>query len=219
MIFTTQQRLVFVGDSITDAERLWSHPPLGSGFVSFISHLLHASHPELRLTLLNRGHHGNTTRDLLRRWQRDVIQECADWVFISVGINDVWRSHGMGNAEDGVPIQEYESNIEQLFDLTQATGGQVVALEPYVMQLNLQDPVRSQMDEYRAKLHQICTARNITFVRLQAAFDRVLEVGDHSEWSLHQDRIHPNSAGHMLIALEVLRTMQWSVAAETQGDG
>jgi lysophospholipase L1-like esterase len=89
IIFKPRQKLLFIGNSITDAGRS-QFSPYGDGFVRDCHRWLQAGYPELDLSVINRGVSGDTTQDLLARWERDAIRLQPDWLFIKVGINDVW---------------------------------------------------------------------------------------------------------------------------------
>ena len=96
MIFEHMDRIVFAGDSVTDmgsaqpvGEGLFDN--LGQGYVRMVDNLLGACYPEVYLRITNSGISGNTSRDLLARFDRDVISLKPDWVSVMIGINDVWR--------------------------------------------------------------------------------------------------------------------------------
>ena len=96
MIFQDLDRIVFAGDSVTDmgsvnpvGEGLYDN--LGHSYVRVIENLLSAVYPEIRIRITNSGISGNTSRDLLARWERDVRQLNPQWVSILIGFNDVWR--------------------------------------------------------------------------------------------------------------------------------
>lgn len=72
------QRLVMIGDSITDCERKFPYGEglfqgVGKGYVSLVDTLLQTAYPELNLRVTNMGIGGNTVRDLKERWQTDVL--------------------------------------------------------------------------------------------------------------------------------------------------
>jgi lysophospholipase L1-like esterase len=46
---------------------------LGHGYVRMVENLLFATYPEMNIRVTNSGISGNTSRDLLNRWQRDVL--------------------------------------------------------------------------------------------------------------------------------------------------
>src|SRR4051812_26396774 len=96
MIFSKHDKIVMIGDSITDCERKrpvgeGKNDALGKGYVSLVHAMLHARYPELALRVVNMGIGGNTTRDLKQRWETDVLDLKPDWISIMIGINDVWR--------------------------------------------------------------------------------------------------------------------------------
>ena len=96
MIFNNFDRIVFAGDSVTDmgsvqpvGEGLFDN--VGHGYVRIVKSMLAAFYPEIYLRVTNSGISGDTSRDLLTRFERDVIGLKPDWVSICIGINDVWR--------------------------------------------------------------------------------------------------------------------------------
>ena len=96
MIFEPMDRIVFAGDSVTD---MGSAQPVGEGlfdnvgqsYVRIIENMLSTWYPEVYLRVTNSGVSGNTSRDLLQRFDSDVVALNPDWVSICIGINDVWR--------------------------------------------------------------------------------------------------------------------------------
>ena len=93
MIFEHMDRIVFAGDSVTDME---SQQPVGEGlfenvgksYVRIVENMLSAFYPEVYIRVTNSGISGNTSRDLLQRFDRDVVSLNPDWVSICIGIND-----------------------------------------------------------------------------------------------------------------------------------
>ncbi|MEO7910113.1 MAG: GDSL family lipase [Roseiflexaceae bacterium] len=76
-------KLVMIGDSITDCER--ARPigeglfgALGKGYVGLVDGLLQATIPQQHVRVVNMGIRGNTVRDLDARWQTDVLEQQPD---------------------------------------------------------------------------------------------------------------------------------------------
>jgi lysophospholipase L1-like esterase len=208
VIFERQQKIVFIGDSITDAGRRPGTAPYGDGYVSQVCTLLQARYPELRLRFANRGVAGDTSRHLADRWERDVIAEQPDWLVMMIGINDVWLSFGL-YPQEAVPLPEYEATLRRLLDRTcSATSARLVLMEPYMIEPNRLVPMRRQMDWYGAVIRRLAADYGAVLVRTQAAFDTVLAHTTPHDWS--GDQIHPSSAGHAIIALALLREIGFS---------
>ena len=71
---TPGHTILFIGDSITDADRnSRAYKPFGFGYVHFVANFLLAKYPAYNLNIINRGIGGNTIRDLKSRWQKDVV--------------------------------------------------------------------------------------------------------------------------------------------------
>ena len=209
MLFESGQTILFVGDSITDAERTGTAPPYGTGYVALVRNLLLARYPELGLSIVNHGVGGDTTRDLAARWERDVVAVRPDWLVCMIGINDVWRAFG-GIASQAVPLPEYTTRLRTLLDRArQATGARLILMTPYMIEPNLAQPMRRQMDVYGAAVREIAEQYDAVFVDTQAAFDAVLQTTLPSAWA--EDQIHPNGPGHAVIALAFLRAVGFTL--------
>ena len=203
MRFAPNQRLVFIGDSITDAGRRDAAPPLGSGYVGIVAGFLAAQYPDHHLSVINRGIGGDTVRHLAARWQADAIGPRPDWLAVGIGINDVWRTFG-DNTHEAVPLPEYRDTLFTL--LTRArddTGCRLIVIEPYLIESDRADAMRARMDEYGQAARAVAQALDAVEVHTQDAFDTVLATTTPADWAA--DRVHPNVAGHAVIAHAFLR--------------
>ena len=151
MIFQDYDRIVFAGDSVTD---MGSVQPVGEGlndnvgrsYVRIIENMLSAFYPEVRVRVTNAGIGGNTSRDLLERFERDVVALDPDWVSICIGINDVWRQFDTPAMPDyQVMPEEYEENLEKMIAMIPKKVKGVFILTPYYMESNRADKMRARM--------------------------------------------------------------------------
>jgi lysophospholipase L1-like esterase len=183
MLFEAKQKIVFIGDSITDADRQTTAPPYGNGYVSMIRNFLVARYPELNLVIVNKGLGGNTIRDLDQRWENDVIAERPNWLSVCIGINDVWR-HFDGNSKEAVPLDEYLSTLRRLLKRAQdATGAQLILAEPYMIEKDPNNLMHRLMDLYGQSVDSMATDLKATLVRTQAAFDAALASTSPADWA------------------------------------
>lgn len=200
--FLPRQKLLFIGDSITDAGRSRSFP-YGDGYVRVCQRWLQAAYPELNLSIINRGVSGDTTQDLLNRWDRDAIQPQPDWLFIKIGINDVWSVFEMIYRE-GIDLENFERNYRSLIDRTQShTHAQIILIEPFLVEENQDDNFRTVLSNYQNIIAKLAEDYSFALVNLQQAFDKGLNNQPSEYWA--EDRVHPTPVGHTLIALEVLK--------------
>lgn len=205
MLLQAGQKLLFIGDSITDCGRREEAAPYGNGYVNIIRTLLAAQYPQLRLTVVNRGIGRNTSRDLRDRWAVDVLEEQPDWVTVMIGTNDVRRVF-RNRAADAVPLPEYTAILQDLMVQTQReTAARLVLMTPYMIEADPAHPMRQAMERYGQALLEIARDHQALFVSVQEAFNTVLDCTQAEYWS--DDQIHPNLLGHTVIALAWLKSV------------
>ncbi len=211
MRFENGDKLVMIGDSITDSGRQKplgeGRDALGNGYVSLVDALLGAVYPQLGVRVVNKGTGGNTVRNLEERWQEDVLDQKPDWLSIMIGINDVWRQFDVPRlTECHVHQFEYEKTLDQLLaKASEVVSKQIILMSPYMIEPNDKDPMRSRMDEYGHTCAALAKKHKAIFVDTQAAFNAVLE--HVHPMSLAWDRIHPNRTGHTVIARAFLKSV------------
>jgi len=98
-----EQRVVFMGDSITDA---WVQPRFGAFFPG--------------KPYIGRGISGQTTPQMLLRFREDVIAIQPKVVVILAGTNDIAGNTGP------IALEETEGNVASMAELARANGMRVV---------------------------------------------------------------------------------------------
>ncbi|MGC4108457.1 MAG: SGNH/GDSL hydrolase family protein [Thermomicrobiales bacterium] len=205
MRFEHGQKILFIGDSITDCGRRDTNAPYGNGYMSLVRAFVDARYPELGLTWENRGIGGNTTEHLLARWEQDAIAEQPDWISVMIGINDVWRTFDSAGA-GAVSIEEYEANLRALLQqVRDRTSARLIVADPFDIDPDRNDPMRAMMDAYGAVCSRVGAEFGAIPVHTQEAFDAVLESTSWETWAA--DKIHPGLPGHAVIAQAYLRAI------------
>ena len=74
------QKIVFIGDSITDCGRRDAQRPLGAGYVKLFADLMIIREPAKRITIINKGIGGDNVLGLRNRWTDDVLRNRPDWL-------------------------------------------------------------------------------------------------------------------------------------------
>lgn len=210
MIFENLDRIVFAGDSVTDmgserpvGEGLFDN--VGRGYVRVVENMLAVWYPEIKIRITNSGISGNTSRDLLARYDRDVVDLHPDWVSICIGINDVWRQFDSpAIVSSHVLPDEYERNVEEMILRVKDKVKGIFILAPYIMEPNTADFMRARMDEYVAVCRRLAEKHGCRFVDFQKMYADYCSIR-HSSY-IAWDRIHPNQVGATLMAREFLKT-------------
>ncbi len=209
MIFSNGDRIVFAGDSVTD---MGSAQPVGEGlfdnvgrsYVRVLENMLAAYYPEVFLRVTNSGISGNTSRDLLERFDRDVVSLNPDWVSICIGINDVWRQFDSPAIYSShVLPEEYEKNMAAMILAVKDKVKGIFILTPYYMEPNMADFMRKRMQEYVDICEKLAAKYGCIFVNFQKMYDEYCSVR-HSSY-IAWDRVHPNQIGATLMAREFLK--------------
>ncbi len=212
MLLQDGEKVVFTGDSVTDAGR--GRPVgqglgegVGNGYVRMVDTILNVVYPERRIHISNTGVSGNTSRDLLERYDRDVLALAPDRVVMMIGINDVWRQFDEPCLQsEHIGLAAYSQNVAEMIDRTLAAGCKMVCMTPYYMETNRADLMRMRVEEYATAMKRICEAKGVPCVDTQVEFDAYLKYRYPAY--ICWDRVHPSHIGSLLLARAVLRQFE-----------
>ncbi len=211
MLFEKNDRIIFMGDSVTDCGR--KRPVgeglaegVGAGYVRTIESFLNVYYPELNLRITNMGISGNTIAHLQDRWQTDILDLNPDWVSILIGVNDVWRQFDEpAIPESAVQPEEFEAIYRELIEKTQDGVKGIILITPHFYERYKQDPMRTRLDEYGSIVKKLAKEYGCLFIDTQTVFDQFME--NHYAAYLSADRVHPNYAGRTLLAITILKAI------------
>ena len=207
MIFENNDRIIFAGDSVTDMDTskpIGEGNGIGTGYVKIIDSMLSVWYPDVNVRVSNAGFSGNSSKDLLARFDTDVVSANANWVSICIGINDVWRQFDSPAIIDAqVFPDEYEKNLEEMIVRIKDKVKGVFILSPYIIEPNREDLMRKRMDEYVEICRKLALKHGCTFVDFQKMYEDYCKYR-HSCY-IAWDRIHPNQIGSTLMAKEFLK--------------
>lgn len=193
-------KVIFFGDSITE---------LGvqaGGYITKMRQMLKEKNGA-NYQLIGAGISGNKVYDLFLRLEDDVLSQKPDWVFIYVGVNDVWHKKLLGTGTDPDKFEKfYIAIIRKL----QANGIQVALCTPAV--IGEKNDGKNELDGDLNKFSQIirnlaakydlplCDLRQI-FVEHLGQYN-----GENKEKGiLTNDGVHLNEAGNQLVAAQMLK--------------
>ncbi|MDP4176993.1 MAG: SGNH/GDSL hydrolase family protein [Bacillota bacterium] len=213
MLIDANSKLVMIGDSITDAGRNYNagegwQESFGNGYVNLVNALLMSNYPEKKIRVVNKGINGNTIRDLKARWKNDVLDLKPDWVSIMIGVNDAWRYFDCPLIlENRVSEEEYRKTYEEMLSSIKPIVKGIVIMRPYMIETNKTDAFRSKVESF-AQISRECAEKyDAVFVDTQKEFDEFSKV--HYSAALSFDRVHPNTAGHMILAKAFLNAVKF----------
>jgi lysophospholipase L1-like esterase len=171
-----ENRVVFMGDSITDGWKLAEYFPIKP--------------------YINRGISGQTTPQMLIRFRPDVIAHKPKVVVILAGTNDIAGNTG--------PMTEemIEDNYASMADLARAHGIKVV----FASVLPIHDYGRIKVSERRSPeqilklnewLKNYCKANGHTYLDY---FSKMVDEKGMLKAELANDGLHPNAEGYKVMA-------------------
>ena len=207
--FETNQTLLFIGDSITDAQRRERpYQPLGWGYVHFAANFLLAALPHLNLTIHNRGIGGDTTGALLTRWETDCIALDPDIVSLMIGINDLWRKFGLTPETRRMHIEpvEYRENLTTLLSRTKnECSAHLILMEPFMFCDDPNNPMLAELPHYLDIVHALAEQFDALLVPVHTAWTALTNKRPADQWA--NDTVHPFEWAHAWIARQWLNTV------------
>ena len=186
--------ILFQGDSITDADRLF-YPEFkgyGYGYVGMIAEELEKNGHKIT----NKGINGNRAQELIKRWNRDCIRLNPDVVTILIGANEIWTGMDGGMV---TTVEEYEENLEFLIKETvEKAEAKVILMEPFVFPYPAERLLwRPQLDEEIQVVRKLARKYQTGLVCLDGIFAKASI--QHTFDELTMDGVHLTRLGHQIL--------------------
>lgn len=218
------QLVAFLGDSITQhpvAVSDWMEtqtdglPSVGTsvcvdrhenrGWTALLANRIHLEYPERRIRYLNAGIGGHSSRQMLARFETDVLAHYPHWLLLSAGVVEVRRVYQADRESERVPLGEYSTNLSRMTTRALNANIQVILLEPTPharpvtdgpSEITLED-VNSLTRNYAAAMQQVAQSTGAGFMPL---FEMFLDMEHRlaGESSLYADEVHLGSMGDLL---------------------
>jgi lysophospholipase L1-like esterase len=180
-----EQRVVFMGDSITD---MWAQPRFGGFFPG--------------KPYIDRGISGQTTPQMLLRFRADVMALQPKVVVILAGTNDLAGNTGP------ITLEETEGNLASMGELARANGIRVV-LSSVMPVSNYGHDREGNLLDVRIKRPPEKILELNAWIRKYAAekghvyldyFTAMVDEHGLLKKELSEDGLHPNAAGYAVMA-------------------
>lgn len=196
----TSMRILFQGDSVTEADRDKNNPDdLGPGYALTASNRIREMRPDMEFTFFNRGISGNRAVDLYHRFQKDFLDLKPDLVTILVGVNDsMHRTNDVYRFSSNDSFRYYyESILKEL----KSRNIKIVMLEPFCLPNPDLHSFRFDLIPKIDIVRMLASEYADRFVLLDGPlFQDALENGLHH---LTNDGVHPNAAGRVWLGEKV----------------
>jgi lysophospholipase L1-like esterase len=187
-----KNRVVFLGDSITDGWRLHEYFP-DHDFV-------------------NRGISGQITGEMLGRMKADVIDRKPAVMVVLAGTNDIAR---------GVPVTTIQNNLTMIADLAVAHGikpvfASILPIHDYNKEKNPRWEMSTSrpmgtIRQLNTFIENMCRQRNFVYLDY---FSAMIDQQGFLKAELAEDGLHPNATGYRVMAPLALAAIQKGLAAE-----
>jgi lysophospholipase L1-like esterase len=195
-----EQRVVFMGDSITE---MWTQP----GFVPFFP----------GKPYIGRGIGGQTTPQMLLRFRADVIALQPQVVVILAGTNDIAGNTGP------ITLEESEGNLASMAELARAHGIRVVLSSVMPVSNYGHDWKGNPLDmrverppekilELNAWIKKYAAANDCVYLDY---FSAMVDDQGLLKKELSHDGLHPNELGYALMAPLAEKAIQAALARKT----
>ena len=206
----SSETILFIGDSITDCGCWTTNRPLGDGYVRMFHDMLIARESAKRVRVINKGISGHTIVDLRNRWADDVLSLRPDWLSIKIGINDLHQHLGK-TPRDVSPAQFAEAYDDILARVKKTLPKcRILLIDPFYLSVERMPgswrmQVLKELPKYISVVHAMSRKYCTRHVATHAIFQRMLKhcVPD----ALCDEPVHPNSAGHLVIAEAVYNAL------------
>lgn len=198
------KKILFQGDSITNAGRANYNSPLncGHGYVSLLKADIMYSEPDT--IVYNCGISRNRIVDMFARWQEDCLNLKPDILSIMIGVNDIWLEI---ECQYGTAPKKYEAVYRMILEetLEKLPDIKIILMGSYLLHGRLTDIAEGGFENFyngvkirREITKNLADEYGLTFIDLQEKFDDAIKnIAPASHWS--EDGVHPTMAGHELI--------------------
>jgi len=179
--------IVFLGDSITEKN---IHNKNRENYVDYLKYFFKSINPNVEI--INSGISGSTTRDSLKRLQRDVLDRKPDLTFIMLGVND-------GSTWFDVSFEEFQTNYRAIIKQVKESGSEIILMTQNEFQDNPYDGkvTFTKYPKNEEEILKIAMEFNLPVID-NYKYWRELKIKDKELFnSLMSDWVHPNDKGHI----------------------
>ena len=193
-------RIVFQGDSITDAGRdKRNYRDMGFGYPKFAAEYLKNANPDIEFDFINFGISGNRTSQLFDRFYVDALAFEPDVISILIGINDIWHRYE-SSIRVATTDEQIKTNYRAILErIKRESNAKIVILAPFVLDAPDKDFLRRDIKTLLPIVRELAEEFADVYIPLDEYFAAALKTQPEPLY-YSADGVHPNDNGRMFIA-------------------
>lgn len=205
LVLTSDNVILFQGDSITDASRnrddmsYNNASALGGGYSLLAGAVLLEENADLNLKIFNKGISGNKVYQLAERWDTDCLDIKPDVLSILIGVNDIWHKlNGEYNGTAAVYKKDYIALVERT--IKALPDVELIICEPFAVRgvKAVDEKWYPEFYDYQKAAKDIAVQFGAVFIPFQKIYDEAQKQAPGVYWT--GDGVHPTLAGAQLMA-------------------
>lgn len=200
----SSQKLLFIGDSITDCGRRGAERPLGAGYVKLFNDLMTIREPAKNIQAVNKGIGGNTVKNLQDRWTDDAILQKPNYLFVKIGINDLHQQL-RGTAACDLSPDGFEAIYDEILGrfTKKHPDCKIVLIDPFYISSekspnSFRHEVLKVINDYIAVVAKMAKKYHAKRLETHKMFQQLLKYNEPDVFC--PEPVHPNQTGHLAIA-------------------
>ncbi len=178
------KKILFLGDSITDCEHLYSRDGLGDGYVKMLSE-------KLPYKLINTGTNGFMAADIKRRINI-FLQSNPDFISLLVGVNDIPSIMASPKS-----FKHFTEAYEEI--VVKISEKPCLIIAPFVFPFPAEFINWERfLDPMRREIKRLCEKYSAEYLPMDEIFKEELNFTEPTD--LSPDGIHLTEKGHRILA-------------------
>lgn len=194
---------VFTGDSITHG---LAHTDGGRSLSEHVHEAWRGEIGRGRDVVINTAISGHRLGQVLDDWDRRVAQWQPQVVPLMIGTNDCAEGEG----RERLTATQFADDLRQFVERTRAAGAIPLLQTPPPVDV-AHAPERSRFVDFVEQTRAVAAEGEVALVDHHLLFTNLAkEQPTPIPWRLMSDAIHPNAAGHALLAWHLLTSLGWA---------
>jgi lysophospholipase L1-like esterase len=212
-VFKNGDRVCFIGNSITN----------NGEFYNFVNLFYATRYPKEKVTFFNCGISGDQGRGVIKRMDSDILVHKPTWSVVMLGMNDVNRGL-YGKLKESLPgnaaarqaaLDAYKTNMETIIQTLLKNNSKILLQKPTIYDQTGHLPAENfygvndalgQCAAYIQEMADKYKLQTIDYYSILNRINKTIQARDSTKTIIGNDRVHPASPGHFIMAYEFLKT-------------